>query len=119
MVRLLARIAAFGLTAAIIFLTLGPQSDRPKTGHPQSERFLAYALVGAAFAVGFPRQRAWVALGVAAAAVGLEAGQLLAPGRDAGVPDAIAKALGGLTGVAVAAAAERLATRAQQGDGRR
>lgn len=94
----LCRIAAIGIALYIVFVTLGPLQFRPETGYPQTERFAAYLLLGAVASIAYPRQRAWIAIGVIAGSIVLELGQLAVPGRDAGVPDVIAKALGGITG---------------------
>jgi len=99
MTQTLARIAAWSLAAAIVLMTLGPVGLRPQFGHPSLERFAAYLALGAVFSIAYPRHRLWVATAVVCAAVGLEAGQLLVPGRDARVPDAMAKALGAVSGV--------------------
>jgi VanZ family protein len=99
--RRLCRTAAFGLALYIVFVTLGPLSARPQTGHPQTERFAGYFVLGAVFSVAYPRHRAWIALGVVVGSIALELGQLTVPGRDAGLPDVIAKAFGGITGTAV------------------
>jgi VanZ family protein len=105
MKRLLTPIAAWVFLALIAFWTLGPVEDRPRLGPPQLERFGAYFVLGALFAYAYARPRL-VAVSLAIVAVGLELGQLFVPGRDAGVPDAIAKALGAIAGVAVVAAAQ-------------
>ena len=99
MTKNLAPIVAWSLAAAIMLMTLGPVGLRPQFGHPQLERYLAYAVLGMAFSAAYPRHRGWVALAVICGAFGLEAGQLLVPGRDARVPDALAKALGAVCGV--------------------
>lgn len=98
--RGLCRIAAFGIALYIVFVTLGPLSVRPQTGHAQAERFAGYFVLGAIFSLAYPKHRAWIAIGVVVGSIVLELGQLAVPGRDAGVPDAIAKALGGITGTA-------------------
>jgi hypothetical protein len=115
MIRLAARVAAALVAAAIVVFTLGPVADRPQTGYPQLERFAAFLVLGAALAIGFPRQRYRMAAGVVVGAIGLEFAQLLIPGRDAGVPDAFAKALGGVFGVAIATTANRAADRQATG----
>jgi hypothetical protein len=101
MTRTLALIVAWSLAAAIVLMTLGPVGLRPQFGHPSMERFAAYVALGAAFSVAYPRRRAVVALAVACAALGLEFGQLLVPGRDARAPDALVKAFGAVSGVLV------------------
>jgi VanZ family protein len=86
----------------IAVFTLCPPEVRPSvTENAQIERALAYLLTGALFVLGYPRSRAAVALGLLFAVVGLEAGQMFVPGRDARVSDAIAKAFGVLTGAAL------------------
>jgi VanZ family protein len=100
-IRRLALAAGWLLIGAIVVMTLGPVRLRPQYGHPQLERFAAYLALGSAFAAAYPRRRAWVTVGLSAVAVGLEIGQNFIPGRDAGVPDAIAKVLGVAAGVLV------------------
>ena len=97
--KILAPIVAWTLLALVVIMTLGPVGLRPQFGHPQLERYLAYVALGAAFSIAYPRRRFWVALAVICGAFGLEAGQMLVPGRDARVPDAIAKAFGAASGV--------------------
>jgi hypothetical protein len=99
MLQTLARIAAWSLAVAIVVMTLGPIGLRPQFGHPSMERFAAYLALGGAFSLGYPRHRAWVALAVVCGAMGLEMGQLLVPGRDARVGDALVKVFGAVTGV--------------------
>ena len=90
------------LSLGIIFATLCPQGLRPRLADAQVERFGAYFVTASAFVIAYPRRWLAVTLGIAAAAILLELGLLITPGRDAGVPDAIAKALGGVTGALVA-----------------
>ena len=99
MIKNLAPYVAWSLALAIVVMTLGPVGLRPQFGHPSMERFAAYLALGAAFSVAYPRHRLWVALAVVCAAFGLELGQLLVPGRDARVADAMAKAFGAVSGV--------------------
>jgi VanZ family protein len=99
MLQTFARIAAWSLALAILVMTLGPVGLRPQFGHPSMERFAAYLALGGAFSLGYPRHRAWVCLGVVCTAMGLEMGQLLVPGRDARVGDALVKVFGAVTGV--------------------
>jgi len=107
MIKNLAQIVAWGLAAAVVVMTLGPVGLRPQFGHPSIERFAAYLAVGAAFSMAYPRRRVWVAVAVVCAAFG----QLFVPGRDARVPDALAKAFGAVCGVLyVIAAQDRLAS---------
>jgi VanZ family protein len=95
---------AWALVAFIVFATLGPQSLRPHLGDPQLERFGAYFVTAVAFVLAYPRRPWTIALTAVVLAVLLELGQLIVPGRDAGVSDAVAKAVGGLSGAAAAAA---------------
>jgi len=60
------------------------------------------------FVAAYPRRPWLIAVGAAGAAIVLELGQLIVPGRDAGAPDAIAKAVGGVSGVVFASACARL-----------
>ncbi len=101
--RRAAILVAWSLAAFIVFATLGPQSERPHLGPAQFERFGAYFVTSAAFVIAYPRRPLLIAICVVLAAVLLELGQLLVPGRDAGAPDAMAKALGGLCGAAITA----------------
>ena len=97
--------AAWVLAALIVFVTLGPVSDRPQFGHPQDERFLAFLVLGLCWGATYPSRLWRVFIGVAAAAVLLEAAQGLAPGRDPRVVDAFAKIAGAAVGVAMIAIA--------------
>ena len=92
--------AALVLSMAVIVMTLGPLSDRPGIGHPQLERFAAYFVLGATWALAFPRRMLTVGIVIAAAAAGLELAQFLAPDRDPRFVDAMAKIVGDVTGVA-------------------
>ena len=98
-------LAAWVLAALIVFVTLGPLADRPKFGHPQDERFLAFLVLGFCWAATYPARLWRVFLGVAGAAILLEAAQALAPGRDPHVADALAKIAGAATGVTMIAIA--------------
>jgi hypothetical protein len=90
------------LLAFIVFATLSPIHLRPKTGHPNMERFAAFLLVGGAYTLALPRRAGLVALFLVAAAFALEAAQRWAPTRDPSLHDALVKALGAVIGVAVA-----------------
>ena len=67
--------------------------------NPDLERFVAFAALGFAVKLAFPRRHVWTVLGLMLVAAGLEAAQRLAPGRDAHLHDAVVKALGAATGV--------------------
>ena len=111
MVRKLAIITGWMAVIAIVFSTLSPIGLRPRTGHPDAERFLAFFLAGACLAIGYPRCRRWVSLGIVVGGALLEAGQFLVAGRDAHVHDAAVKVVGGVVGITLAAIADHLATR--------
>jgi hypothetical protein len=96
------RITAWLILLTIAVATLGPIGMRPTTGEPpQLERLLAYALMGAAFALAYPRQILAVGIGMVALAGALELLQLVDPGRHGQVADFVAKAAGGLIGMSV------------------
>jgi hypothetical protein len=105
MTKSFAQVLAWSLAAAIVVMTLGPVGLRPQLGHPSIERFIAYVTVGGAFSIAYPKHRAWVALAVVCGALGLEMGQLLVPGRDARLTDAMVKAVGAVCGVLLATGA--------------
>ncbi len=107
-----ARAMAWILAATVVFVTLGPQGLRPHLADAQVERFGAYFVTAATFVVGYPRRPRLIALFAVCAAILLEIGQAFAPGRDPGVPDAIAKALGGLCGAAASMVLLRFRPRA-------
>lgn len=83
---------------AIAFATLCPPELRPHLAGADEERFGAYFLLGGCMAFALPRRTSAVILVIALVAFGLEAGQLLVPGRDAALPDACVKAMGGVWG---------------------
>ncbi|MEO5806769.1 VanZ family protein [Devosia sp.] len=90
------------LLVAIIGATLSPIQLRPRTPEPaQVERFLAYALLGLNFAVTFPKHWLFTLIGLPVLALALELGQLLTPDRHWGMADLIAKASGGVVGLAL------------------
>jgi len=96
----LLRIAAWGCLAIIAFVTLGPLNVRPNSGLPPSaERFLAFAMVGALFAAGYPRYILFAAAIVLGAAALFELLQLLAPSRHGRAFDAAVKIVGGMAGL--------------------
>jgi len=109
----LAWLAAWCLGVVIVVVTLGPQAWRPRLADAQTERFGAYFLTAAAFAMAYPKRRLTVGSMIVVAAVGLELAQFAAPGRDPGLKDALAKALGGLAGVTTIAACSTLLRIAQ------
>lgn len=98
------RILAWLLLAAIAFVTLSPIGLRPVTGFsPNYERLFAFAAVGFAFALAYPRH-IWLVLAlVVGAAIALELLQLVTVGRHGRVIDVVAKLLGGGIGVTAGA----------------
>jgi VanZ family protein len=95
---------AWLLVCAIAVFTLAPIGLRPVTAAPVSlERFAAFAAVGVAFCLGYPKHRLHV-LVVLIGIVGLlEVAQNHVPGRHGRLPDGIVKASGALLGATFAA----------------
>jgi apolipoprotein N-acyltransferase len=95
------RIAAWACLLGIAFITLGPIGFRPESGlSPSIERFAAFAVVGALFAVAYPRYILIAAAIVLGAAVLFEVLQLLSPSRHGRAFDASVKIAGGVFGLA-------------------
>ena len=112
MLRMMARPIAWLLLLALLYVTIAPIELRPTTGEPPSfERFAAFALVGFAFACGYPRQWWLVMLVVVGAACTFELAQLLVPSRHAHFEDAAVKAIGGMAGTVIGLMVNRLLTR--------
>lgn len=99
----LARLLAWTLVAALVFVTLAPIGLRPVVvPSANAERALAYALLGFLMALAYPRHRLLaLGLGVAMAA-GLEIGQVLTVDRHGRVPDFLVKATAAGFGVLAA-----------------
>ena len=114
MIRRCALVVGWMAVVSIAFSTLSPIGLRPKTGYPDEERFLAFFMGGACLAIGYPRYRCRVSLGVVIGGSFLEAAQLFIPGRDAHVHHAVVKIIGGLAGLTFAAIAEHLASHQQR-----
>ncbi len=101
-------IAAWCALILIAFVTLSPLGLRPEFGgDPFYERFGAYAVLGLAFAMAYPRRTLMVISIVVGAAVALEALQHLTPDRHGRLFDLVAKASGGLFGIATSGLAAR------------
>jgi VanZ family protein len=100
----IARIIAWLLIAAAIFLSIGPQKFRPFTGiEHELEHFLAFAIVGLAFGLGYPG-RGWILAVTAIAIAGaLETAQLWVPLRHAYFSDFLVNSLAACVGIAAAA----------------
>ena len=67
----------------------------------QLERFAAFAFVGIAFALAYPRRLLLITAIILTGAFGLEALQLLTPDRHARLLDALVKAAGGICGISI------------------
>ncbi|HEV7411214.1 MAG TPA: VanZ family protein [Bradyrhizobium sp.] len=102
--KLILRIIAWLLTAAVTFATLGPAQFRPHSELGQDgEHALAFVLVGLAFGLAYTRHRLLTA-GFAVVLIGvLEMLQLWMPGRHARLGDFVVDALAACVGIAVAA----------------
>lgn len=110
MIKTLARPAAWLLVVFIVYSTLSPIGLRPETGEPAyAERFAAFFALGAAFGVGYPKRRIWIAFALVFGALVLEASQNLTPTRHGRLLDGLEKSFGGLVGLAVAAMIGKLA----------
>ena len=96
----LVRFLAWSSLVVIGILTLAPIGFRPESGFsPSIERFSAFAVLGLAFALAYPRHF-WPAVFVAlGSALLLEVLQLLEPSRHGRVFDAMVKVAGGTIGL--------------------
>lgn len=111
-----ARAAAWLLVLGALIVTLGPQNVRPYTGIDHDlEHALAFALVGLAFGLGYPRHRVPLIV-LAIVGTGLmEILQQWVPGRHANVRDFAVNGLGACTGIAAAAQLDMLRRRRDGG----
>ncbi len=112
MVQRVSIIAGWLALAFIVFATLSPINDRPVIAGKQLEHFAAFAVVGLAFGLAYPRRVFLVAAIILISAFGLEALQLLTPDRHARMLDALVKAAGGVCGIGTGQLAQ-LALRTQ------
>jgi VanZ family protein len=101
MIHKLSVIVGYLALGFVVFATLSPIDARPSLTIPHLEHFAAFALIGAAFALGYPNRVLLVFAIVVGAAFGLEALQLLTPDRHGRAADALIKALGGISGICV------------------
>jgi hypothetical protein len=107
-IRIVFRWVAWLLVAAVALVTLSPITLRPITqAPPDLERFAAFAAIGGAFFIGYPRHRFIAMLVAIGIALFLEATQDLVPGRHGRFHDGTAKALGVMFGAAMAMLLER------------
>ena len=104
----LIRLFAWSSLALVATLTLSPIGLRPETALPPTiERFTAFAAVGVAFALAYPRQF-WLAAAIAiGASLLLEALQALEPTRHGRLFDAAVKLAGGTVGLLLGLAMQR------------
>ena len=108
MVQRVSTIAGWLALAFIVYATLSPIDDRPVIAGAQLEHFAAFAVVGLAFGLAYPRRVFLVATIILITAFGLEALQLLTPDRHARLLDALVKAAGGVCGIGIAQLAQQL-----------
>jgi len=99
-----ARIVAWLLIAAAVFLSVGPQKFRPFTGiEHELEHYLAFAVVGLAFGLGYPRRGMILAVTAISIAGALETAQLWVPHRHAYFSDFLVNGSAAWIGIALAA----------------
>jgi hypothetical protein len=101
MIQRVSGIVGWLALAFIVFATLSPIDDRPVLAPPHFEHFAAFALVGFAFGLAYPRRLVLIASLVLISAFGLEAMQLLTPDRHGRLIDAAIKAVGGVCGIGI------------------
>lgn len=95
------RWVAWLLVLAIAIFTVAPIGFRPITGTPVSfERFAAFAVVGSAFCLGYPRHRLHVLVLLIGIVGLLEVVQNFVPSRHGRAADGLVKASGALIGAA-------------------
>ena len=98
-----ARIIAWLLIAAAIFLSIGPQKFRPYTGiEHELEHFLAFSILGLAFGLGYPGRGLILAILGIAIAGALETAQLWVPHRHAYFSDFVVNGSAVWIGIAAA-----------------
>lgn len=104
------RVIAWLLLAIVAMATLLPIEGRPVTGAPAGlERFAAFALIGAAFQLGYPRRYVGLVLFVVGLAGAMEMAQNVIPDRHGNLHDYAVKASGAILGAIVAGLARRIA----------
>jgi VanZ family protein len=96
------QLAAWASLLLVAIAALAPIGFRPMSSLPPTiERFAAFAVVGFAFALAYPRQFWLATLIVIGAAALFEAMQVLSPSRHGRLADAMVKVLGGAGGLVV------------------
>lgn len=112
MIQRVSIVAGWLALAFIVYATLSPIGDRPVVAGAQLEHFAAFALLGLAFGLAYPKRLFLVAAIILGSAFGLEALQLLTPDRHGRLIDALVKAAGGICGIGLGQLG-RLVLRAQ------
>jgi VanZ family protein len=98
------RWVAWLLVLAIATFTLAPIELRPVTAAPVSlERFAAFAALGVAFCLGYPKHHLSILVLLLGIVGFLEVAQNYVPSRHGRLPDGLVKASGALLGAASAA----------------
>jgi hypothetical protein len=101
MIHRISAITGWLALALVVIATLSPITARPSLASPHLERFVAFALIGLAFALAYPNRVLLVFAIVVGAALGLEALQLLTLDRHSRAADALVKTLGGISGICI------------------
>jgi hypothetical protein len=107
--RLIARVGAWSLAAAITVLSLVPVRLRPETGTPHNfEHFAIFCATGLAFSIGYPGNRPNLTVRLVIFAGAIEVAQLFVSERHARIGDFVVDASALVIGVALAAFAVRV-----------
>jgi VanZ family protein len=101
MIQRLCLVAGWLTLAFIVYATLSPLEDRPVLASPQLEHFAAFALMGIAFSLGYPKRTLLILVITIGSAFTLEVLQLLTPDRHGRVLDALVKVAGGSCGIGI------------------
>jgi VanZ family protein len=108
----LPRVIAWILAVTVAVVSVVPPDLRPETAVPHYfEHFLAFAALGAAFALGYERSPNTLAMFLVAYCAVIEIMQLFVPGRHARLLDFATDALASCFGVAVASVIKMLYNR--------
>ncbi|MBA1156723.1 VanZ family protein [Microvirga mediterraneensis] len=101
--KLFFRWVAWLLVLAIAIFTVAPIQFRPVTGASVGlERFAAFAMIGTAFCLGYPRHRLQIIVLMIGMITVLEVAQNYVPSRHGRLPDGLVKVSGALIGAAFA-----------------
>lgn len=96
------RFIAWASLALVAFATLGPIELRPTSSFsPTIERFFAFAVIGFAFAIAYPKHFWLTMIVVLGAAFMLEILQIVSQSRHGRMFDALVKMSGGTVGLIV------------------